>query len=396
MRYDKNWENLYFPDFTPYAALDPEIGLDLVSADPFAPDGSIPDFIKEELKSAIDRNLLHYIDGESTKELYPALKKKLKEYNRLDVNPDTEILLTPGSAFGLFLAIRICINPNSDEEVINFDPSFAENLNNVIMMGAKNVFYTTKEDDNYQFDVEALECLVTPKTRCVVLTHPNNPTGTVYTKENLQRLAKFIKKHNLMLIVDQCFERNIYDGTEYVTIATLPGMRDHTITVFGPSKDMGLTGVRIGYLVAPKEFISKMHLATANYVGTINSFVPPALAAAYNNPSYVDEWNRIFSYRRKKASKILNQVPNVHCNLPQAGFCLWLDVRKLGATSKQILTYLVEHAQVAVGDGAWFGKKGEGFLRIMFCRYKNDEVFFEAIDRIASGLRKYQGLAQED
>lgn len=387
MRIDNSWEKLYFPDFSPYTNLDPVRGIDLVSADPFAPDNCIPKFVTDAVKQAIDNGEVHYASGNGHELLRNTLQKKLKQFNQMDIDPNTELLITPGSAFGLYLAARICIRPNMGDEIINFDPSFAENLNDVYMMGAKNVICPLYKEDGFQIRLEELEKAITPRTRCIILTHPNNPTGTVYKKEVLEGVAKLIKKHDLIAVVDQCFERNIYDGHEYITFANLPDMRERTITVFGTSKDLGLAGFRIGYVTAPSKLINIMKIATANMVGTVPTFSQFGVIAAYENPSYVEEWNKIFDRRRRLGYEVFNSIPKVSCGLPEGGYFLWPDVSRLG-TSMEIVSHLVNDAQVAVGSGHWFGERGDGHLRVMYCRLKDDAKYEEALDRIYKSLSK--------
>jgi aspartate/methionine/tyrosine aminotransferase len=387
MRIDESWEKLYFPDFSPYESLDPSRAIDLVSADPFAPQNCIPKFVTDAIKKAIDDGEVHYATGNGHPLLKKTLQKKIKQFNRLDINPETDLLLTPGSAFGLYLSIRICVRPNMGDDVINFDPSFAENFNDVYMMGARSVICPLYKEDGFQIRLEELDRAITPRTRCLVLTNPNNPTGTVHKKENLEGVARLVTKHDLIAVVDQSFERNIYDGHEYTTFATLPGMRERTITVFGTSKDLGLTGFRLGYVVAPPQLIRIMKIATSNMVGCVPTAAQFGVIAAYEDPSYVDEWNKVFDRRRRLGCKVFNSIPNVSCLLPEGGYFLWPDVTRLG-TSTEIVTHLVKDAQVAVGSGHWFGKRGDGFLRIMYGRLKDDSVYEEALERIKQSLSK--------
>ncbi|MBC8535836.1 pyridoxal phosphate-dependent aminotransferase [Feifania hominis] len=392
MRYDKNWENLYFPDFSPFAALDPQRGIMLMSADMFAPDGTFPKEVKDAIHRAVDEDQLHYPSNAVREEFRAEVAKKLREFNNIHLDDKTKLLIVPGSAFGLFLSIRTLINPNSGDEVINFTPTFAENMNDVTMMGAKNVFCPLHEENGYQIDVDELETYITPRTKCIIVTHPANPIGTVYPRETLEKLAALLKKHDIFAVVDQVFERCVYDGREYTTFASLPEMAQRTLTVFGPSKELRLSGLRIGYVTGPAELIDKMEVATDNYVGLPNPLSLVACTEAYRHLEYTEQWLAILENRRNVAREILNDIPNVSCPLPPAGFSFWLDVRKLGK-SDEIVEYLVKEAQVGVGPGTWFGINCEGFLRVMFACYRDDETVYEACRRIAVALKKYQGIA---
>lgn len=391
MRYDKNWQQLYFPDFSPFADLDPEKGIMLMAADMFAPDGSFPKEVKDALHKAVDDDLLCYPPAQVQRMFEEAAAKKLAEFNQIHLDENTKFLTVPGSAFGLFLSIRVLIDPNCGDEVINFTPTFAENMNDVVMMGAKNVFCPLHAENGYQIDVEELEQYITPRTKCIVMTHPANPIGTIYPKKTLEQLADLLERHDLFIVVDQVFERCVYSGAEYTTFASLPGMSKRTLSVFGPSKELRLSGMRIGYVTGPAELINKMSVATNNYVGFAGTLSMVACAEAYRHLEYTRDWLRILENRRNEAQKILDAIPNVSCPLPPAGFSFWLDVRRLGG-SDEIVSYLVKEAQVGVGPGTWFGINCDGFLRVMFACYQDDEIIYTACRRIADALKKKQGL----
>ncbi|RED65940.1 pyridoxal phosphate-dependent aminotransferase [Cohnella lupini] len=389
MRIDENWLKLKSPDFSAYNALDPEKKLMLVGADPFFPDPCIPDHVINATKRALDEGKTHYAldNSYAVPELKEVLVQKLRDFNGLDVDPEHELIVVPSSAFGLYVGIRICVRPHHGDEVLNIDPGFAENFNDVYQMGAISVSVPTYMEDGFQLRMEELEKKVTPQTRCLVLTHPNNPTTTVYSREVLEELGKFLVKHDLMVIVDQSFERSIYDDKEYITFATLPGMRERTISVFGTSKDLGLTGFRVAYMVAPKPIIDILKVAAFNYVGPTNTFAQYGVAAAYKDPSYVDDWNKIYEYRRKFGYEKLNGIPGVEVLMPEGGFFFWVNVSKLG-TSIEIRDHLIHDANVGVSPGTWFGSNGEGFLRIMYGTMKDTSKYEEAILRIVQSLNK--------
>ena len=129
--------------------------------------------------------------------LKEVLIEKLKKFNQLDVDPEKELIVVPGSAYGLYAGIRICIRPNHDDEVLNINPGFSENFNDVHQMGAVNIDVPTFKEDGFQIRIEELEKRVTPKTRCLMITHPNNPTATVYSRATLEKVADFLEKHDL-------------------------------------------------------------------------------------------------------------------------------------------------------------------------------------------------------
>lgn len=387
---DERWRMLRSPDFTPYEAAvrnDPTTVL-LVGADPFAPDPCMPTHVVEAVKRGLDSGRTHYslANGYAEPELRDALVQKLAHFNGLLVDPGTELMVTPGSAFGLYIAMRICVTPGQRHEVLNFDPGFPENFNDAFQMDAVSVTIPTLAEAGFQFEPSVIESKITDNTRCIVLTHPNNPTGTVYDRSRMMALAEIAARHDLMVIVDQAFERQIYSRRYYTTFATLPGMRDRTLTVFGTSKDLGLSGFRVGYLVGPREYVDILKIATFNMHGPTNTFAQLGAAAAYQDPSFTDEWKETFARRRTFGVSVLNAIPGVSCPPPDGGFFFWMDIRKLG-TSEEIRDLILREAKVGVALGTWFGEAGEGYLRVMFGTLADDERFRAAIERIAAVLR---------
>lgn len=385
---DNSWRNIASPDFTPYDALDPEKKILLNGADLFSPDPCLPSHVIEATKRALDEGRTHYslANGYAEPELREALLRKLKEFNGLDVDPQRELLVIPSSALGLYLAIRVCITPNTGDEVLNISPGFAENINDVVQMGATNVLVPVRQEHGFHIDPADIESRITEHTRCLVLTNPNNPTAVVYTRDELLEVAKILERHNLIAVVDQDFERQVYSGS-YTTFANLPGMRERTITVFGTSKDLGLTGFRVGYMVVPRELFGMLKIAIFNMHGPTNTFAQLGVAAAYNDPAYADAWVDLMRERRAYGQSVLDAIPGVKCPLPEGGFYFWVDISALG-TSGQVRDWLIHDAQIGVGLGTWFGADGEGFLRVMYGAVPDEDTYKEGIRRMDVSLRK--------
>lgn len=385
---DPSWRTISSPDFTPYDRLDPERSILLNGADLFSPKPCLPAHVIEATKRALDEGRTHYslANGYAEPELRAALVRKLHDFNGLDVDPERELLVVPSSAMGLYLGIRVCIRPNQGDEVLNIEPGFSENVNDVVQVGAVNVPVPVREETGFHLDLDVLESKITERTRCIVLTNPNNPTGTVYTRDELEGLADILTRHNLIAVVDQDFERQVYD-TDYVTFATLPGMRERTISVFGTSKDMGLTGFRVGYMVVPEELFGILKIAIFNMHGPTNTFAQIGAAAAFDDPRYADEWVELMRARRAWGQAVLDAIPGVRCPLPEGGFYFWANVSQLG-TSEEVRDWLIDDAQIGIGLGTWFSPLGEGFVRIMYGAVPEEDTYHEAIRRIDASLRR--------
>ena len=389
MKIDDSWLGLTSPNFKPYAGMDPDKRIMLLGADVFSPDPCIPKHVIDAVKQALDNGRTHYAldNGYAVPELKSALTDKLKSFNKMEIDSECELMVIPSSAFGLYAGIRICIRPNRGDEVINFDPGFSENFNDVFQMGAVNARVRLYKEDGFQIRYDELIRAINQNTRCIVVTNPNNPTATVFNRKSLEAVAQAAREYDLGVVVDQSFERNIYDNIEYINFANLPGMKERTITVFGTSKDLGLTGFRVGYMTAPKMVMDILKTAEFNYVGPTNTFAQYGVAAAYRDPSYVDGWMEEFRYRREYGYSALNGIPGVECAMPEGGYYFWADVHRLG-DSEEIRDFLISDADVGVSPGNWFGVYGEGYLRIMFGAVKDRERYKEAMRRIVASLSK--------
>lgn len=358
-------------------------------ADPFMPDRSMPDFVEEALVKAVrDDSSPHYTAPIGNEELKELIAEKLKRQNNLHVDPSRNILITPGSDSGLYFAILPFINDG--DEVMIPSPSYPNNYLDVETMGGKVVPVVLSAKDGYQLDVDQMREKLTSKTKMVLLTHPNNPTTTVYNRESLEKLRDFIVENDLVLVVDQAFEDFTYDN-EMITPASMDGMFERTVTVFSFSKGMGLSGLRVGYIVTDDHIMDTMFANAVGVIGATSTSSQKAIIEAMKHPEFMKIFEDAYEYRRHKAFEILNSIPNVSCELPQSGFLCWVDVSKLG-NSSDIVSYLVKEAKVSVNDGINYGEGGKGHLRIVLGVYKDNNRVVDALMRIKEALTKYQGL----
>lgn len=358
-------------------------------ADPFMPDRSMPQFIEDELVRAIrDESAPHYTAPIGNQQLKNKIAEKLKRQNGLDVDPNRNILITPGSDSGLFFALVPFVHDG--DEVLIPSPSYPNNFLDIRIMGGVPVPVELSPENGYQLDIPKMEALITDKTRLVLLTHPNNPTTTVYDRESLEGLRDLCVRHDLFLVCDQAFEDFTFEN-EMITPAALEGMFERTVTVFSFSKGMGLSGLRVGYLVCCDEIMDSMFANAVAVIGATSTASQRALIKALEHPEFMGEFERAYRVRRQKAYEILNEIPGVKVQLPQSGFMCWVDVSALG-DSGEIVSYLVKEAKVSVNDGANYGPGGKGHLRIILGVYRDDRKVIDALYRIKNALLKYQGL----
>ena len=358
-------------------------------ADPFMPDKSMPQFIEDALIKAIKQESApHYTAPIGSEELKELIADKLKKQNNLNVDPKRNIIITPGSDSGLFFAILPFINDG--DEVMIPSPSYPNNYLDVEIMGGKVVPITLSKEDNYQLDIKQMEEKVTSKTKMLILTHPNNPTTTVYNEKSLEGLREFVIKHDLLLVVDQAFEDFTYEN-KMITPASLDGMFERTITVFSFSKGMGLSGLRVGYIVADDKIMDTMYANAVGVIGATSTSSQKAIIEAIKHPEFMKEFEDAYKIRREKAYEILNSIPNASCTKPESGFLCWLDVSKIG-DSTSIVNYLLKEAKVSVNDGKNYGEGGDGHIRIVLGVYKDNQKVIDALNRIKASLIKYQTL----
>ena len=226
-----------------------------------------------------------------------------------------------------------------------------------------------------------LEAKTTEKTRMLVINTPGNPTGTVQSLETLQKLADFAKRHDLIVVSDEIYEKLVYGGTKHVSIASLPGMKERTITLNGFSKCYSMTGWRLGYAAAPVEFIKGL-VRVHQYINTCaSSFVQDAgIVALKEAEPDVQVMVKEYERRRNYAVKALNEMDGISCRMPEGAFYIFVNIKSLGKTSAEVADYLLDEAKVATVPGTAFGTEGEGYIRLSYaCSY---ERIVEAMARM--------------
>lgn len=356
-------------------------------ADPFMPDASLPKHVEEALIQAMKHPIApHYTAPIGNRELKVLIAKKLAIQNNLIVDPQRNILITPGSDSGLYFAILPFIKDG--DEVLIPSPSYPNNFLDVEIMGGVCVSVPLHEDNNYQFIKEDFESRITEKTKMILVTHPNNPTTTVFNRQSLEILREVVLKYDLILVCDQAFEDYCYEN-EMISPASLPDMFSRTITVFSFSKGMGLSGLRVAYIVCDDVIMDTMYANAVGVLGATNTACQIAIMEALKDPSFMREFEAAFEKRRYMAYEILNSIPNVSMKLPESGFLCWVDVSKLGS-STALVSYLVHEAKVSVNDGVNYGLGGEGHLRIVLGVYRDNKKVEEALYRIKEALIKWQ------
>ena len=362
-------------------------GVALMSwADPFMPDPSIPEPVLKRAMELLQSGFpAHYTMPIGSMNLKRALAARLERRFGLKVDPARNILINPGSDIGLMLAMTPWIEPG--DEVLVHDPSYASNFMNAELLGGKTVRVPTYREDGWHLRLEEFEKRLTPRTKMVLLNNPNNPTGTCYTKEELTQLAAFIVKNDLICVCDQAFEDCLFPGTKMTYMAALPGMWERTVTVCSCSKGMGLSGFRVGWLIADDAVMDVYYGAAVNLQGATGTLAQEAIIPAVEDDSFIQDYIKTYDRRRRYAYDLFNSCPGVSMDLPEAGFYAWIDIHRLG-TSAAMTRLMAEEALVSLNDGSFYGSQGEGYLRVILACFKKDEDCFAALDRMAEEFRK--------
>ena len=355
-------------------------------ADPFMPDPAIPQSVMDAAIEALKTGFpAHYTMPIGSPELKKLIAARIERKYGFRLEPNRNIIINPGSDNGLLFAMMPWINPG--DEVMVHDPSYASNFLNPELLGGVTVKVPTFPEDGYHIRIEEYEKRVTDKTKMVLLTNPNNPTGVSYTREELEQLAAFCVKHDLICVCDQAFEDTVFPENEMVCISQLEGMWERTVTVCSVSKGMALSGFRVGWTYASDVIMDVYFACAVNIQGATSTLAQLAVMPAFRDDSFIQAYMVKYDNRRKYAYTLFNSIPGVSMRMPEAGFFVWIDVSQLGDSS-EITQLLVEEARVSVNDGKFYGDMGNGHLRLIDGCFWDDADSYAAMDRMAETFRK--------
>ncbi|MGZ8710495.1 MAG: pyridoxal phosphate-dependent aminotransferase [Thermoanaerobaculia bacterium] len=334
--------------------------LQLEGGEPFMP---TPDFVKQAMKDALDQNQTRYAPSSGIAPLLEAIRTKLASRNGINVTtPD--IIVTSGGAHALFCAFQTAVNPG--DEVMFFAPYWTPIKDQVTFSGGTPVRIPWDHARGMTDLGELLKTHLSPRVRVIYVNSPANPTGDVLTRPQMESIARFAVENNLIVIADEAYEDLVYEG-KHVSMASLPGMLERTITCFTLSKSFAMTGWRVGYLVAPKplmDFVRKLVLNTVNGVSTPTQFA--AAAAVSHAGDYFGPLREQYRQRRDLLVRGLTDA-GFQCLTPPGAFYVFPDVRaRLGGDSWKAMETLLERTSIACVPGVVFGPEGEGHLRMSF------------------------------
>ena len=343
-----------------------------------------PDFVRDAARNAVD-GYPHYPGVKGYRDLRQAMAQKLARENGIEANPDEEILPTIGAQQVIDSAFRILLSPG--DEVLLMDPEYASTEPAIRMAGGNVVPVPLHWDGTeWTFDVAELAQRASPRTKLLVMSNGNNPTGIVFSRDELEQIAELAQTLDFWVFSDEEYEKTLFDGARHVSVASLPGMRERTVTAFSFSKAFGMTAYRIGYAVGPARFIDHLYSILRFSIQACSAVGQRAAHAVLTGDMtpWLTESTANLERKRDYLVDRLNQIPGIRCNVPQGVYFTFPDVRGLGLGSVALAEHALREGRVAVAPGSQFGPSGEGHLRISFCpSFENIE---EGMDRFERAL----------
>ena len=350
---------------------------DVVSLTIGQPDFVTPWHIREAGIESLEKGKTYYTANAGTIELRKEIATYLHRRFSLSYDPKDEVLVTVGGSEAIDLAMRACLNPG--DEVIIPEPCFVCYEPLAKMTDAVPVIIDTKIENNFKLTPEELKAAITPKTKMLVLPFPNNPTGAIMTKEELEKIAEVLDGTNIMILSDEIYAEMTY-GRQHCSIASIPGMAERTLLVSGFSKSYAMTGWRLGYICGPAPVMKqvlKLHQFAIMCAPTTSQLA--AVKALRDGDDDIAMMTAEYNRRRRYIYSGLKSI-GIDCFEPEGAFYIWPDIRKFGLSSDEFAERLLYDYKCAIVPGSAFGKSGEGFARISYA-YSIKHIS-EALERI--------------
>lgn len=349
------------------------------------PDFDTPKVIKDATIKSIEDGNVFYTSNYGVMPLREAVAEKLRNENNLDYTAK-EVLITAGATESIYDSYSLILE--EDDEILLPNPCWPNYVNAAYIMGAVPVRYSLAEENDFQIDFDELEGLVTEKTKAIVIINPSNPIGSMFTLETLEKLADFAKKKDILVISDEIYEKIIYGNKEHVSIASLDGMKERTITINGFSKTYSMTGFRLAYIAAPEEFIRVLNIIHQHNTSCATSFVQHGgITALKEGNEGAEEMVKEYKRRRDYIVDKVNSIEGLSLNAPDGAFYAFINIKGLGISSEEFCNYLLDEECVAIVPGTVFGSAGEGFVRFSYASSYEDIV--EGLNRMEKACKHF-------
>ena len=342
-----------------------------------------PWHIRDEGIYALEKGKTFYTSNAGLKELRCEINNYLNRTQNLTYNPMQEILVTVGGSEAIDIGLRAMINPG--DEVIIPQPSYVSYVPCAVLAGSKPVIIDLKAENNFRLTPQELQNAITDKTKVLILPYPNNPTGAIMEKEDLEAIAKILREKEIFVMSDEIYSELTYKG-KHVSIAAIDGMKERTLLINGFSKSYAMTGWRLGYACGPEPLIkqmTKIHQYAIMCAPTTSQYA--AVDALKNGDDDVADMRRAYNQRRRFLLHAFKEM-GLECFEPYGAFYVFPCIKEFGMTSEEFATRFLEEERVAAVPGTAFGKSGEGFLRISYA-YSMDNLKI-ALDRLKKFVTK--------
>ena len=361
---------------------------DAISLGVGEPDFDTPWHIRDEGIYALEKGKTFYTSNAGLKELREEISKKVQRVQGVEYDPMSEIIVTVGGSEAIDIGLRAMINEG--DEVIIPTPSYVSYEPCAILADAKPVIINLKGENEFRLKPEELLNAITPKTKALILPYPNNPTGAIMEKSDLEKIAKIILDNDLYVLSDEIYSALTYKE-KHTSIVSLDGMKERTILIDGFSKAYAMTGWRLGYACAPKELIKQMvkiHQFAIMCEPTTSQYA--AISELKNGEKDVEMMVRAYNQRRRFLMDSFRKM-NLECFEPYGAFYVFPCIKEFGMTSEEFATRFLEEEKVAAVPGNAFGNSGEGYLRISYAySIENLRIAMERLQRFVERLRKEQ------
>lgn len=360
---------------------------DAISLGVGEPDFDTPWHIRDEGIYSLEKGRTFYTSNSGLKELRQEICAYMKRKYNITYDAMSQVLITVGGSEAIDMGLRAMINPGVGEEVLIPQPSYVSYEPCAILAGAKPVIINLKAENEFRLTAKELEAAITDKTKILVLPYPNNPTGAIMEKSDLEAIAEVIIKHDIFVMSDEIYAELTYKE-KHVSIASLPGMAERTLVINGFSKAYAMTGWRLGYACGPADIIkqmTKIHQFAIMCAPTTSQYA--AVEALKKGDADIEEMRTAYNQRRRYLMNAFKEM-GLECFEPYGAFYVFPCIKEFGMTSEEFATRFLQEEKVAVVPGTAFGDCGEGFLRISYAySLENLKVAIGRLQRFVEKLR---------
>lgn len=363
---------------------------DAVSLGVGEPDFDTPWHIREEGIHSLEKGRTFYTSNSGLKALKVEICSYLKRRMGLEYNHDTQIIVTVGGSEAIDISLRAMLNPG--DEVLVPQPSYVSYVPCTVLAGGKPVIIELKEENQFKLTREELLAQITPKTKVLIMPFPNNPTGAIMERKELEEIAKVLIEKDIFVISDEIYSELTYGNKKHVSIASIPGMQERTVLINGFSKAYAMTGWRLGYSAAPAAITAQMlkiHQYAVMCAPTTSQYA--AIEALRNGDEDIEHMKQAYDERRRYLMKAFNEL-GMDCFEPYGAFYMFPCIKRFGMSSEEFATRLLQEEKIAIVPGTAFGDCGEGYLRVSYAYSMKD--LHKAIGRIKRFVDRLDGKVE--